>query len=753
MVPSETLPPSDAPRTGDAPSTARPPEPDSTPASGRGLGPGPTRVAVVGAGFIADFHLEILGGVEGVELVAVCDPVLERATSAARRFHVPHAVGSIAELPALGVQVAHVTVPPDLHVRVTRELLEQGIGAFVEKPLALSSADARELGSLARERGVPLAVNHNAVHHPSFAALLRRVEAGEIGRVEHVQVTLSVPLRQLDAGDYSHWMFRRPENIVFEQAPHPFAQVHALVGRVLSMDAIRLGTRELHPGQPFHDRWLLAARAERGTAEVYLAFGQDFTRSTLQVLGTDGSLEADLFHDHLAGERKTPWLDFWNSFLAGWRRGGALRRSARRVLFDWMKKTLGLGPRRDAFFVGMQDSMVAFHRALRAGAPLPAGADEGDAVLAWCEAAVKDVPQPSPQPPLPAPEDTPAPRDGEVVVIGATGFVGRATVRRLLERGLPVTAVVRRRHSLPPVIADGARDGSVRLVPGSLEDGDALAEAVRGARVVIHLATGGGDTWEAVERSMVRGSARLGEVCADQGVERMVYVSSTAALYLGHDCGSDVVGDDVPPDPRPEARPLYARGKIAAEEALMALHRERGLRVSIVRPAVVVGPGSPLQHSGLGLWARDNHCVGWGLGDRPCPLVLCEDVAEALVLLAQHDGDDLDGKALNLSSRVPLTAPEVVAAIRDATGRDLHFHPRSLLVSQSMEIGKWLVKKAGGRKDAAFPSYRDLKSRQLAPALACERAREVLGWRPTDDRGAFLRGLLDTPEGTDGERA
>jgi len=89
-----------------------------------------------------------------------------------------------------------------------RRLLEMGIGAFVEKPLALSGDDARELARLAAERGLPLGVNHNNLHHPAFLRLIERVNQGDIGRVEHVQVTLSVPLAQLDAGDFAHWMFR-----------------------------------------------------------------------------------------------------------------------------------------------------------------------------------------------------------------------------------------------------------------------------------------------------------------------------------------------------------------------------------------------------------------------------------------------------------------------------------------------------------------------------------------------------------------
>jgi nucleoside-diphosphate-sugar epimerase len=257
----------------------------------------------------------------------------------------------------------------------------------------------------------------------------------------------------------------------------------------------------------------------------------------------------------------------------------------------------------------------------------------------------------------------------------------------------------------------------------------------------VHLATGGGASWEEVERAMVAGTRALGELCLAEKVERLIYVSSIAALYLGPDCGTEVVEDDFPTDPRPEQRALYARGKALAERELVRLFREKGLPVTIVRPGVVLGRGTPLQHSGLGLWVRDNHCVGWGRGNRPLPLVLVEDVADALARLAAHAGSQLDGKTLNLAARGPWTAAELVLALRRATGRDFHFHPRPLALSQAMEIGKWLVKKAGGRRDA-FPSYRDLKSRSLHPPFSARTAREVLGWRPCEEREEFLKRML-----------
>ena len=696
---------------------------------------GPTRVAVVGAGYIADFHLAILKKTKGVELTAVCDVNEGRAKAAAKQFGAKHAVTDLADLAGLGVQIAHLAVPPDLHVPLTKQLLESGVGVFAEKPIALSTEDSEMLAELAEERGLPLGVNHNNVFHPAFRKLLARIESGEIGRVEHVQVTLSVPLRQLDAGDYSHWMFRAPRNIVFEQAVHPLSQLQHLLGRVKSATTTQLGTIELHPGQQFHDRWSTAFEAERGTAELYMAFGQPFTRSTVQVIGSDGSIEADLFHDQLAGEKKTLYLDFWNSYVAGASRAKQLKRSARKALMGWSLFTLGLGKRKDAFYVGMQDSIRSFHKAFNTGGQLPNDARTAVEVTEWADAVAGTTSAEAPPvPDFPAAGEA---REGEVVVLGGSGFIGRRVVSRLLAQGEHVTCVVRRFHSLPPSIVEPAMDGKLRLVRASLGDDESMAAALAGAKRCIHLATGNGDSWEEVERVMVKGSARVAEQCADAGVDRLVYVSSIAALYTGPDGNEGQIRDSWEVDPQLDQRPLYAKGKAAAEKAIKAAAEARGLGLVVARPGVVLGDGTPMQHSGVGLWVRDNQCVGWGLGDNNLPLVLADDVADALVSACVAKGDGVDGQAINLCANPGLSGHQVVDALREATGRALHFHPRRLWVSQVAEIGKWLIKRAGRRK-APFPPYRDLKSRALGTQFASNVARDQLGWKPVEEREAFL---------------
>jgi predicted dehydrogenase/nucleoside-diphosphate-sugar epimerase len=692
------------------------------------------RVALVGAGNVARVHAEILRAMPAVALAGVCDVDRARADRMAAVLAVP-GVASLDALGDLDIDLAHVLVPPDAHVATAGRLLDLGIGVFVEKPVALSSADVVRLAERAEALDLPFGVNHNMLFHPTFLRLRDRIESGRIGRLQHVRVVLSVPLAELDSRELSHWMFRAPGNIVFEQAVHPISMVHALVGRIRAAQTTRLGTRELRRGQLFHDRWIVAATAERGTAEISLSFGQDHPRHSIEVVGTDGDAEADLLRGGFTGEEKTAWLPFWDDFLATWRRGTAAHRDAVRGLVGYVSHTVGCSSRTDPYFAGMRASVSGFYRAVADGTPPPVGGRQAAEVIGWCEAVAAGLPgEPRPSPL----RQLGPPRAGETLVIGGTGFIGRRVVDRLLERDVPVTLAVRRARSLSPELEEAVNAGRVRIVEASLEDRGRMIDLVDGAAVVVHLATGAGDTWPDVKRSMVDGSVALAEAALVRGVRRFVYVSSISALYAGHDRGGREIDDDAGPDPSPGGRDLYSRGKIATELALGRLHRDRGLRLVIVRPGIVLGPGAPLQHGGLGLWVRDNHCIGWGLGRSALPLVAVDDVAEGIVRVAMHPDDRLDGAVLNLASRVALSARDVVEELGRVTGRRMVFHPRPLWAFHLIEIGKWVLKMAIRRPDASFPSYRDLKTRALPLPFTARTARELLGWTPIEDRETFL---------------
>ena len=89
----------------------------------------------------------------------------------------------------------------------------------------------------------------------------------------------------------------------------------------------------------------------------------------------------------------------------------------------------------------------------------------------------------------------------------------------------------------------------------------------------------------------------------------------------------------------PAPRPL-------SEQILMAMHREKGLPVVIFRPGIVIGRGGSPFHWGVGMWSWNAVCQIWGQGRNPLPLVLVEDVAQALVAASMPNG--IEGESFNL---------------------------------------------------------------------------------------------------------
>ena len=120
------------------------------------------------------------------QLVAVCDADPAQAERAGERWQVSARYTEAARLLAEAQpEIVSICTPDDTHHTLIRAALETPSvrGIFAEKPLALQSAQARELAELARARGVVLAVNYTRRYATAHAEVRRRIEGGEFGRI------------------------------------------------------------------------------------------------------------------------------------------------------------------------------------------------------------------------------------------------------------------------------------------------------------------------------------------------------------------------------------------------------------------------------------------------------------------------------------------------------------------------------------------------------------------------------------------
>ena len=170
-------------------------------------------------------------------------------------------------------------------------------------------------------------------------------------------------------------------------------------------------------------------------------------------------------------------------------------------------------------------------------------------------------------------------RDVRVLVTGATGKVGHAVARALLERGDEVRALVRDPAAAIP--------GGAEPVRGDVRDSESLVEAVRGCELVFN-AMGLPEQWLPDERTFrevnALGSENVARAARAAGVRRLVHTSTIDVFHAER--GAHFDESELATYPKGTA---YERSKQEAERLVLAA--VGGMDVVMVNPAGVYGPG------------------------------------------------------------------------------------------------------------------------------------------------------------------
>jgi len=172
-------------------------------------------------------------------------------------------------------------------------------------------------------------------------------------------------------------------------------------------------------------------------------------------------------------------------------------------------------------------------------------------------------------------------------VTGGTGFIGGAVVRRLLEAGHEVRALVR-----PGADTRQLQGLAVERVEGDLLDRASLHQGMAGCGWVFHVAalySYWGHPWKHFSQANVEGTRQVLEAARQEGVERIVYTSSIAVLGVPRLRDGSPATEDTPSTLADRIGP-YQRSKFLAEEVARNFARQ-GLPVVIVNPSSPVGIG------------------------------------------------------------------------------------------------------------------------------------------------------------------
>jgi predicted dehydrogenase len=328
------------------------------------------RVALIGCGQIADAHLQQAGRTGLARVVAVCDREPDLARQAAARFGVPAEYNDVDRmLREVKPDVVHIATPPPTHGDLLLRSVEAGAHAYVEKPFALTLDETEHMLAAAAACGRIVCVGHDRLFDPTWIEFRRRIDAGQIGDVAHVECIqlydLNGPFGGLVRSDPSHWVHCLPGGLFQNALPHDLAAIAELLpDRHPHITAAAWG-RE---GRGLETDLRVLLRGSRVTAALTFLTTGGPPGSYLRAYGPSGWLEAD-----------------YEARVVRWRPALAIPsllvklamplRQCRDSARAFARNVVRFSRADLHYFAGMQTLLRAFYRAVLDGDPSPIAPD------------------------------------------------------------------------------------------------------------------------------------------------------------------------------------------------------------------------------------------------------------------------------------------------------------------------------------------------------------------------------------------
>lgn len=672
-----------------------------------------------------------------MEVRAVCGAPRADAERFASAHDIPGAYDDLAQmLMSEELDVVHVLTPHG-HVQPAREVLAAGVDCLLAAPASHTLEGCHELRAAAEASGRALGSLHGYLFAEGYEKLVDTVRSGRLGEVDQVDIVWNRELPEFSKGPYDAWVLQHPSNVLFDVGTHSFAHAMHLLGPLQNLSVGVWDEIGMPRGLRGYKRWEIRGWHGNTSVRIRFSFMKGYPEHYLHVRGTSGVAHVDFENNLHTLSQHTPHQEEVERFMnvsatatstvtqAGETLAGAVLAKA------GVKKVDAAGGSRVA------RGLAAFYRTRGADLDARLRIELAEDTVLLAE-AVKQVVNLVPALPVaPISSGVESNVNPDVLVVGGTGFIGKALVRRLVADGQRVRVLARD----PRVVSPDLRELGIELVRGDLTRPETLVPALEGIRQVHHLARGFGDSWEDYLRVDVEPTERFAELALEAGVERFHYTSSIAIYDAGKK--SETITEETEPVPAMLRANPFAHSKVENERRLMRLFRERDLPLVISRPGIVLGRGGTPYHWGIAAWPYHSVCRLYGDGNGALPLVLVDDVAAAMVAMGKMRG--LEGQSYNLTVPTDITANDYLDELEAHGGMKVRRVPTPSWRFYAASWAKYALATVGRQGDAVPPSYADWRGRTFESPFDSTKAERELDWRPLKDRATLIEEGIQVP--------
>ncbi len=179
------------------------------------------RVGIIGCGYWGPNLIRNFADLPNSEVVMVADLKKDRLAKIKASYPQIMVTENYCDLFEQKLDAVVVATPPVSHYAITKECMQHGLHALVEKPLTLSSADAEELVELAESKDLVLMVGHTFEYNAAVHALKDLMDRGELGQIYY-----------LDSARLNLGLFSNQLNVIWDLAPHDISILLYLLGKL-----------------------------------------------------------------------------------------------------------------------------------------------------------------------------------------------------------------------------------------------------------------------------------------------------------------------------------------------------------------------------------------------------------------------------------------------------------------------------------------------------------------------------------------
>ncbi len=241
------------------------------------------KIGVIGAGLMGKWHADAAGKSGGV-LVGFVDTDQNRAVQLTKHFKAAQSFESLEELlDKSSLDVLHICTPTFSHRIIAEVAIEAGVNLFIEKPLATTVAETIQLYEAGSKNNVRLC----PAHQFAFQRCVRKAKEliPHIGRIIHLQSTIC-------SAGASGLTDKDADTIVADILPHPLSLFQTFLNDLLP--EVEWNVLSPQPGE-----LRVSGCAREISLSIFVSMNARPTVNSLQIIGTNGTIHLDLFHDFI----------------------------------------------------------------------------------------------------------------------------------------------------------------------------------------------------------------------------------------------------------------------------------------------------------------------------------------------------------------------------------------------------------------------------------------------------------------------